>query len=108
MKKILFIIITLVAGACGAYQTTSGGKDDVGFLLLVGDPAKYKAGVLVSTDNAKPVIVEVAEDGKLSRTDNRLKVPTGKHDIKITYQGKVVYEQNIIVFIQETKKITLP
>lgn len=108
MKKLLFIIVTLLMSACGAYQTTSGGKEDVGYISLIGDPAKYKAGVLVSIDNGKEVIVEVVEEGKLSRTDSRLKVPTGKHDVRMTYQGKVIYEQNIIVFVQETKKIALP
>ena len=95
--------------ACaGAYKTSSGGKEDVGFISIVGDPKKYQAGVMVSIDENQPSIVEVVVDGKLTKTDSRMKVPTGKHSVKVTYQNKILYSENMIFFVQETKKINLP
>ncbi len=109
MKNIFFICGFLALISCaGAYKTSSGGKEDVGLLSIVGDPKKYQAGVMVSIDNNQPQIVEVVEEGKLSKVERRIKAPTGKHTVKVMYQNKVVYSQSLLISLQETKKISLP
>lgn len=105
---IIFCSILVLVSCKGAYTSTSGGKEDIGFISLVGDPKKYEAGAMVSVDNGKPSIVMVVEEGKISKEDNRVKVPTGMHKITITYQNKVVYTQSALISLQETKKISLP
>lgn len=109
MKKVISILCLLLLISCkGAYQTSSGGYEDEGYVSVVGDPEKYKAGVLVSVDGASPFIVEVVQDEKISKSDSRFKVSAGKHQLKMMYQGKNVFQQNVIIFVQETKKIMLP
>lgn len=109
MKKFLILICLLTLLGCkGAYKTTSGGKEDVGFLSVVGDVEKYSGGILVTVDNGKPIIATVDIDGKIIKEDNRVKIPAGKHKITMTYQGRVLIQQDMMFFAQETKKITLP
>lgn len=108
-KLIALLFLACALWSCkGAYTSTSGGKEDIGYISLVGDSGKYRGGVIVSIDNNKPQIVEVTEEGKLYKEDQRMKAPTGKHVVKIMYQNKVVYQQQVFFFAQETKKISLP
>lgn len=104
---IIFCSLLILVSCKGAYTTTSGGKEDIGFISLVGDPKKYQAGAMVSVDNKQPVIIMVVEEGKVSKEDNRLKVPTGTHKVTVTYQNKIVYSQSVLISLQETKKISL-
>ena len=63
---------------------------------------------LVLIGYGKPVIAAVDTEDKLINKDNRVKIPAGKHKITITYQNKVLVQQDMMFFAQETKKITLP
>lgn len=103
---VIFVALFLV-NCAGGLKRTSGGLEDVGYISLIGDPKKYQAGVLVYVGGEKPVIVEVVKENQVTKNDYRLKVPTGKHEVKMMYEGKVVYQQQMIFFAQETKQISL-
>ncbi|MCZ8355164.1 MAG: hypothetical protein O9340_10535 [Cyclobacteriaceae bacterium] len=105
---ILYALIFFLSSCAGAYKKTSTGLADIGFISIVGDGKKYNNGVLVYVDELKPVITEVLPAGKIVKRQTQVTVPAGKHLVKVTYEGRVIYQQSMIFFAQETKEIVLP
>ena len=114
--KILTILICLVARmglmftCCRAQYPVSqqGGKDDVAYLLFVGQEEYAEKKVEVSLDNGTPFSAEVVEAKDAHRKGTQYAVGIGTRSIKVTFDGKVLYEKKLFLSSQEVKKIMLP
>lgn len=88
----------------------SGGKDNQSYLQFVqGGEASYKSGVTVYIDQNPEFTAKVDKPKKFDGTKGNVYViNSGKRHLKVVYDGNTLYEKDIIVGTQETKKITLP
>jgi hypothetical protein len=111
MKKTLFIAITaFIFIACSVGNISkSGGMDNQGYLQFIqSGSAAYKDGVTVVIDDNPAFTAKVDEDKKFQVKGNTYVVKPGTRHIKVSYQGKILYEKNVIIAMQETKQINLP
>ncbi len=111
VQKILIafvsVIVLLFAGCKAHYPVSQqSGKEDMAYLLFVSESNKsYKINVLLDRSlsfDAKTVRAKDAD-----RNGTAYAVGTGRHKIKVLKDGNVIYEKEIFISTQETKKITL-
>lgn len=113
MKKLIFRMICiftlpLLFSGCKAPVAQQSGKDDIAYLLFV-SPKKYAGKeVTVALDNQEPFTAMVVNEKHSKRKGTQYGVKTGPRRIKVTSEGKVLYEKNIFVSTQQVKQITLP
>ncbi|MCR4766259.1 MAG: hypothetical protein K5856_08830 [Bacteroidaceae bacterium] len=112
MKKnllLLFGLVLLLSG-CRAHLPVAqqGGKDDAAYLLFVGQNEYGGKQVQVSIDDAAPFTAEVVKAKKASRRGTQYGIATGTRNLKVTYDGKILYQKKIFVSTQEVKQIMLP
>ena len=113
MKKFLKIIAfaaifpAFLAG-CKAPVAQQSGKEDIAYLLFVSPNKKKKKKVTVSLDNQKPFSVQVVKEKKSKRKGTQYGVKTGARHIKVSYEGKTLYNKKIFISTQEVKQIILP
>lgn len=111
MKKIgiALLLIVMAAGlsSCGKrmYATSSAGKNNVSYVTVVSDGARY--------DNVT-VIVDGLEHlyGKLQKSKNKrkaipLEITPGKHRIEVRINGQVVTAEDVFIGLQETKRFVV-
>ena len=95
MKKSLFLIfsLALLMAGCRAHLPVAqqGGKEDAAYLLFVGQEEYGGKQVQVSIDDAAPFAIT-----------------TGTRNLKVTSEGKTLYQKKIFVSTQEVKQIMLP
>jgi len=110
MKKLALALITvlLVAISCGSNSTVKG-LENQSFLEFVSNESNYKGKVDVAIDNQASFKAQVYKEKYGS---NRIKgkvyaIPTGVHTVMVSYNGSLVYQKQIYVSAQETKKIIL-
>lgn len=109
MKKIIFIILSLIfATSCGITKTSSSGIENQAFLLIVGTTSNYPNGVEVILDDKTRFIGEVQKDYMRVKDVRLYGISTGRHDVSIMHNNKVLYNKVIFVTSQQTKKIILP
>lgn len=106
----LLALLVLVLGACSVGRTTeSRGLENQAYLQFVrGNTDKYSDGVDVYIDDA--LLFKAKVDKVDSRTvkGNTYVIKSGKRHLKVEYHGKVLYEKEIVVTTQETRKVQLP
>ncbi|MDD3323438.1 MAG: hypothetical protein PHS59_18535 [Paludibacter sp.] len=110
MKKILSILAIglLLFTGCTSVKTVSTGLENESFLEFIGNTTSYSGGVDVIVDNTINFSAEVGND-HASRVKGKVyAIPTGKHNISISYKNNVIIKKQIFVSAQETKKILLP
>ncbi len=105
MKKILLASLVLLFTACGSYKTMSGGKADQSYVVVLSSGDTME-GTVVVIDGVQHQLDKVYKE-KHAKKATPIIIPTGKHLIKISSEDKVLYEQNIFVGAQQTKKIIL-
>ena len=105
----MLAITTLLVG-CKANLPVAqeSGKDDVAYLLFVGQNQYGGKDVVVSIDNAAPFTAKVVKSKKSNRRGIQYGIATGTRDIKVTSDGKTIYQKKIFVSPQEVKQIVLP
>lgn len=111
MKKLLMILAipTLLAGCRAHYPVAQeSGKEDMAFLLFVGQKQYGGKDVVVTIDNAAPFTARVVKSKKANRRGTQYGIATGTRDIKVTSEGKTLYQKKIFVSTQEVKQIVLP
>ncbi|MDR0688234.1 MAG: hypothetical protein LBF55_06065 [Prevotellaceae bacterium] len=109
--KILFIalLLTSLAGCKVGNVAHSGGVDNASYLqFLQGGSTKYGAGVEVFVDDNPAFTAKVDKIEKLNVRGNVYAIKQGTRHVKVVHEGKTLYEKDIFVGNQETKKITLP
>jgi len=113
MKKsalLLLATILLVATSCKlGSNSTAKGLENQSFLEFVWTVSNYKGGVDVKIDDKTSFKAEVYKE---KEGNNRIKgkvyaIPTGVHTVTVSYNGNLIYQKQIYVSVQETKKIIL-
>lgn len=111
MKKILTIlaVATLLIGCKANFPVAQeSGKEDMAYLLFVGQNQYGGKDVLVTIDDATPFTAKVVKSKKSNRRGTQYGIATGTRDIKVTYEGETIYQKKIFVSTQEVKQIVLP
>jgi hypothetical protein len=110
MKKKLFILATgiLLLAGCTGVRTLTTGLENEAFLLFIGSPLKYDGGVDVNVDDKLSFKAEVQEDHATRPKGKVYAISTGTHVVSVSHNNNVIYRKQIVVSVQETKKIILP
>ncbi len=112
MKKKLFIIFGLVMllAACKANYPVAqqSGKEDMAYLIFVSQEEYGNKDVQVSVDNAEPFTARVVKAKKAKRKGTQYGISTGTRNLKVTYEGKTLFQKKIFLSTQEVKQIILP
>lgn len=111
MKKLLILLfLPLLLYSCKANFPVAqqSGKEDMAYLLFISDNQYAGEDVQVSVDNAQPFTAKVVNAKKANRRGTQYGIATGARTLKVSYEGKVVYEKKIFVSTQEVKQIILP
>ena len=108
--KVLLASIVVLLASCRANMPVSqqGGKDDVGYLLFTSASNQKNFDVEVTLDNAKTFTATTVKARKANRRGTQYSVSTGRHDITVKKDGKVLYQKAIMMSAQEVKQIQLP
>lgn len=113
MKKI-FLLCTVCLALVGCKTqfpvAQETGKADMAYLLFVGtnkDDYRDKTVEVTIDDNA-PFTANVVWQKRASRRGTQYGIGTGNCNLKVTCNGKVVYEKKVFLSAQETKQIILP
>jgi len=108
MKNLIIAISLILIAGCGGIKTSSSGLEKESFLELIGNPHDYSGGVQVSVDNKPTFNAEVFND-KADRVKGKVyAITTGQHVVSVTYKNNVIFNKQIFLSTQETKKILLP
>ena len=109
MKNLTYLLLTslIVLSSCGGIKTSSAGLDNEAYLEFVGPQKSYPEGVDVSIDNKINFKAVVNKDKVAYMKGEVYAISSGAHIIRVSYNGKVIYEKQIFVAAQETKKIVL-
>lgn len=110
-KKICFLIFSAVLlSACSVGRTTeSRGLENEAYLFFVrGTVDNYSQGVDVYVDNNAPFKAKVNKVKAQKVKGQTYVVKSGKRHLKVVHRNQVLYEKDIIVSSQETKRIQLP
>ena len=112
--KVIFSLIaiaSLLIGCKANYPVAQqSGKEDMAYLVFVGPLNTYGNG-------SKPVQVDI--DGKVfdakvvkpktaNRKGTQYGVATGRRNVIVKFNGKIVYQKQLFLSSQETKIINLP
>jgi|TARA_R110000823_G_C15948814_1_gene501344 hypothetical protein len=111
MKNIIFLTISLLfATSCDSTKSTVSGIENQAFLLIVGTHTNYPNGVEVTLDGKTKFMAEVHKNvsSTLYKNKRMYGVSTGRHDISIKHNDKLLYTKQIFITSQQTKKIVLP
>lgn len=110
MKKYAILMLLAIAGLAGCrntYQTLSAGKENESFVLVTSDNKEYRHNIAVVIDNGTPVMIEKVFKTKKQLQARPITTTPGKHTIKVMKGDRVLYEQFVLLGLQETKKIVL-
>lgn len=111
MKKnlnFLIVVSLLILNSCGGTKTSFRGLASESFLEFVGNPGSYSAGVDVIVDDKPSFRAKVYKD-KIGRMRGEIyAIATGRHTLKVKFQNEIIYNKEIFISPQESKKITLP
>jgi len=113
MKKglvfILFSLALLMTGCKANYPVAQqSGKEDMAYLLFVGQKEYGGKEVQVTIDNEEPFTATVVKSKKANRKGTQYGIGTGTKSLKVTCDGKTLYQKKIFVSTQEVKQIILP
>jgi len=113
MKTLRLLLIVFIVGSFTSCRvgvvSKSGGMDNQSYLQFVqGGSQSYRSGVIVYVDDTPAFTAKVDKVKKNSIKGNSYVINPGTRHIKVVDNGKTVYEKNIVVATQETKKIILP
>lgn len=113
MKKSLLLIalLTFVFSSCrtGVYSVSSGQADEsaICFVASTSYPISVDIdGTTYSTKTIKHKPQKARRDIKATANE-KIKLSTGRHTIKVTKNGTMVYSKEIFVSATETKIIEL-
>jgi hypothetical protein len=109
MKKLYFItIFSTILFSCGGIKTMSSGLDNESYLEFVGKPNDYSDGLEVVVDGKINFKAEVNKNKTTKIKGQVYAISTGTHTLSVSYKSQVLYNKQIFISSQETKKIILP
>ena len=117
MKKIystIILISVFIFSSCTGVKTTVTGLENESFLSFYSnDQSVINSKIEVSIGDGNTFVAEV---NKMKRNStnfekrpkgNIYSIKPGKHDVKVTKNGKLIYSKRIFISNQETKTIIL-
>lgn len=109
MKILTYLLLTclIILSSCGGIKTKSAELENEAFLEFVGPTHSYHGGVTVSLDNNVNFKAAVNKNKVKYVKGKVYAISTGTHILKVSYNGKILYEKQIFVATQETKTIIL-
>lgn len=110
MRNILFVLVigVMIFANCTGAKSLSSGLENESFLEFVGNPRDYSGGVDVMIDDAGSFKAEVKKDNSKRPKGSVYAISTGTHTVTVSYLDNVIYQKQVFVSSQETKKIVLP
>lgn len=107
-KYYLIALLFLFLTSCGGTKTSYQGLANESYLEFIGDPNNYSKGVEVVVDDKTPFQAKVYKD-KIGRMRGEVyAIASGKHTLKVYYENKIIYNKQLFISAQESKKIILP
>lgn len=108
-NALILLILPLLFGCRVNYPVAQqGGKEDMAYLLFVSPDLYAGKNVEVLIDSNEPFHAKVVKAKKSKYSGVQYGIGTGKHSLKITCEGKTLYEKKIFASPQEVKQIVLP
>lgn len=86
----------------------STGLENDSYLEFIGLPGNYSGGVDVVVDDSNNFNALVHKDIARKVKGEIYAISSGAHKISVSYKGKLLFQKQIFVSAQETKKIELP
>ena len=108
MRKFILLLAVFSAVGCTGVKTTTSGLENEAFLVFLGDPTNYKSGVEVNIDDNTPFSAEVQKNHSNRPKGKVYAISTGSHVVSVVHNGEMIYQKQIFISAQETKKIILP
>ena len=108
MRKFILLLAVFWAVGCTGVKTTTSGLENEAFLVFLGDPANYQSGVEVNIDDNTSFSAEVQKNHSNRPMGKVYAISTGPHVVSVVHNGEMIYQKQIFVSAQETKKIILP
>ena len=108
MKKLLVLALIVVGiSACSPhmYNTYSAGKDNTSFIIVLTNGQAYENVSVIVDEKSFPI--EKVYKVKATRKAIPVITTPGKHQVKVVSNGKTLVDENIVIGLQETKKIVL-
>lgn len=97
----------LLTGCKVGNVAVSQGLSDQSYLYFVSNH-KYPEPVQVTLDGKTTFEAKVVRERKATVKGDTYAVSTGKHRVAVSFQGKTIWEREVFLSTQETKKIILP
>jgi predicted small secreted protein len=106
---ILLSCLTFAGCKLGVY-TTEGGKSDVAYLSFTSSKIYAGKTVNVTLDNKTTFTAKVEREFKANSKFNGsvYSIGLGNRNVKVEYEGTVIYQKDIFVTTQQNKIINLP
>ena len=110
MKTTHFLMLLglILLIGCGGAKTATTGSPEGAYLVFIGEPQNYTTGITVKIDEEATFSAEVGADLSNSSTAKVYPVPSGKHFVTVSHNGSIIFKKQVVVKVQETKKIVLP
>ena len=111
MKKLLILLaLPLLLTGCKVNYPVSqqSGKENMAYLLFVSGKQYADREVQVFIDDAQPFPAKVVKEKKSKRKGTQYGVGTGSRTLKVTCDGKTIYQKKVFLSTQEVKQINLP
>lgn len=113
MKKSVIILSCLVAillTGCKAHMPVAqqSGKEDVAYLLFVSQGGEYKNKIVQVDVDGNVYEATVVKQKTSNRRGTQYSCSTGNHSLKVTCDGRVLYNKKVFLSAQQVKNITLP
>ncbi|WP_395050769.1 hypothetical protein [Flavobacterium sp.] len=110
MKNIHYLIalLFLALASCGGTKTSFQGLANESYLEFLGNPNDYSKGVEVVIDDKAPFQAKVYKDKTGRMLGEVYSISTGNHILKVYYENKMIFNKQIFISAQESKKIILP
>jgi len=111
MKKLLYLLaLPLILFSCKANFPVAqqSGKEDMAYLLFVSSKQYAGKDVQVTIDNGQLFTAKCVKGKKSNRRGTQYGIGTGTRTLKVSCDGKTLYEKKVFVSTQEVKQIILP
>ena len=111
MKKllILFALPLFLFGCKANYPVAQqSGKEDMAYLLFVSSNEYAGEDVQVTIDDTNSFTAKVVKQKNANRKGTQYGVETGTRSLKVSSNGKIIYQKKLFLSTQEVKHKILP
>ncbi|WP_321479221.1 hypothetical protein [uncultured Bacteroides sp.] len=110
MKIILGFLVSLCltfSGCKVGNVASSQGLSDQAYLYFV-STQKYKEPVMVTIDSSTSFEAQVGKEKKFKIKGSAYAVATGKRHVVVKQNNRILFERDLFLSTQETKRVVLP